>query len=294
MIVPFKNDHNIGPIIACIATYYKHDARFPIVADTLYKKIAEKNTETYVALSDNTVVCIAIIEWLEKSYGNIWLHSMQESDEWAFAQALAPCIHNTILELIQFTQTFHYRDAFIDMGYHEKERMRMVFSEDAPPVYIRQDGVSFEPLTHAHNRVSAAISWDAHRHRQHMECYGAYNTVANRSQFAQQLRMGVHGDSIVPASILMRYNNQPIGCIEMVAVDHGPAPIAWIMDIAIVSAYQSKRLGGSMVGYALDQAYAAGYPTVGLSVTLDNTRAVNLYKRLGFVEESIFVEIMAL
>ena len=69
---------------------------------------------------------IAIIEILDKYYGNLIVHTLSEEDETILASHLAPIIKDHVLELIQFRSNFTYRDTFIHMGFKEKERARMI------------------------------------------------------------------------------------------------------------------------------------------------------------------------
>ena len=56
----------------------------------------------------------------------------------------------------------------------------------------------------------------------------------------------------------------------------------WITDLFVDPAAQGQGVGKALLGHAIDRLTAAGRPTLGLAVTLDNP-ATRLYEDLGFV-----------
>jgi len=57
--------------------------------------------------------------------------------------------------------------------------------------------------------------------------------------------------------------------------------------MGIIPAYRGKGLGRRLLLAALNQARTAGFIRVELSVHADNTRAVALYERIGFISEGV-------
>lgn len=59
------------------------------------------------------------------------------------------------------------------------------------------------------------------------------------------------------------------------------------LGISILKAYHHQGLGTYMMQHLLDQAHRMKKHTVALEVRADNTPAVSLYKKLGFVVEGV-------
>mgnify|MGYP001277729746 CR=1 FL=1 len=262
-------------------------------AEYLINKINADGSTTYIATKDNDICALGILEIMDRMYGNLILHCIEEDDEKAFAEALKNIIEKNILELIQFRSSFNYRDTFINLGFREKERVRMIHNniklfEDDPVL----SQVNFKKLEKSDNAICGVISFNAHKHRQHIECYDVYNSEQNRAIFANDLRSKKHGSPIETASLLMYYDKQPIGLIEVVNILHFDTNIGWIMDVAILPQFQGMGLGKHIIKKSLGEASKAGYESVGLGVTLTNKGAYQLYNELGFEEYEVFVEII--
>ena len=261
----------------------------------LEEKINQKNTKIYLLENNEENTGLAILEIIDKYYGNLIIHTLHESDEALFAVYLKEIIKDHVLELIQFRSGFGYRDTFIELGYREKERARMMHHDIGQYAgYSPQKHISFKPLSKEDNQTSGTISYLAHQHRQYIECYDVYDSPKKRAQFANTLREGTHGESIKNASLLMLYQHQPIGVIEMVKLDYFGESIGWIMDVAVQPDFQGMGFGPQLIKKSLFEAYQSGYNKVGLGVTLSNQSARQLYDHLGFEEYEIFVEIIGL
>ena len=129
--------------------------------------------------------------------------------------------------------------------------------------------VSFHQLKSKSDLIhSGEISYQAHKHRQHIECYDAYNSAEKRTQFATDLRSGKHGKGIDEASLLMSYDGQAVGVIDVVEVPYKDEKIGWIMDISVLPEFQGIGLGQQLIKQSLSNAYYAGYSKIGLGVTL--------------------------
>lgn len=58
-----------------------------------------------------------------------------------------------------------------------------------------------------------------------------------------------------------------------------------IDDLFVTSAYRGMGLGEKMMSYLIDFSRQNGYTRIQLHSGLDNQRAHNLYKKMGFIEE---------
>ncbi len=263
--------------------------------DYLLEKINAGNTTTSYFVENDQVEGMVIIEIIDKYYGNLIVHTLEEKNETKFANYIAQTkmIENNILELIQFRSNFNYRDEFLAAGLREKERIRMCQKNlNKYQTFRAFSNISFVETTKDNNEVCGEISYQAHKHRMHIECYDVYSSAEKRSEFSNELRINKHGNAIKEACLLMKLNNKYIGLIEVIHVKNFNMEMGWIMDVALLPEFQGLGYGKHLIEKSCFELYKKGYDAIGLGVTLTNTGAYNLYKNMGFEEYEYFVEIM--
>ena len=265
----------------------------------LTEKMEDSNSKFRYLVADNgDVVGLAILEHLDSDYGNLIVHTIDEAHESYFASLLMEdrFLGSYVLEHIQFRSNFNYRDIFLQFGCKEKERVRMIHEQisdfaDLPTF----DGVSFKPLTESDEDAEACgiISYEAHKHRLHVERYDAYASPEKRAKFCKELRTPQHGKPISNACVLMYEHDVPIGVMETVLVHNWGMDMGWLMDVALLPTYQGLGYGKHMVHYVLHTLHNLGYTHCGLGVTCSNNNAHDLYERMGFKDYEFFVEVIA-
>jgi RimJ/RimL family protein N-acetyltransferase len=57
--------------------------------------------------------------------------------------------------------------------------------------------------------------------------------------------------------------------------------------MGVVPDYRGRGIGTRLMDQALKKAFATGFVRVVLSVRADNTRAIRLYEKFGFVREGV-------
>lgn len=60
-----------------------------------------------------------------------------------------------------------------------------------------------------------------------------------------------------------------------------------VLGMGIITAYRGQGIGSRMLASTLELAWARGIRRAELNVRSDNTRAIALYRRFGFVEEGV-------
>ena len=91
--------------------------------------------------------------------------------------------------------------------------------------------------------------------------------------------------------ILMVYDGQRFVAHALIQLNHKDSATgmlqAWIYDVSVVQDYWHRGVGRFLMQKAEELARQQKLGAVGLGVTLSNERAVNFYRRLGFIEERI-------
>ena len=261
----------------------------------LTSKLVSNKTSVSYLVDNDAPIGICIIEILDKYYGNLILHAINPDDEPLFASLISNSgmLQKQVLELIQFRSNFNYRDIFLDLGYREKERMRMIHTNIKQFDQFSWDPhLSFRPITMDDANICGHISHDAHKHRLHIEHYDVYESVDKRAGFCRSLHSNKHGSIISDASLLMMLDDTPIGLVETTESKSWNMTFGWLMDVAIHPEHQGLGYGKIIVQKILQNLHQLGYQNAGLGVTLTNKNAKLLYEDLGFVDHEYFVEII--
>src|SRR5262249_17170885 len=152
-------------------------------------------------------------------YGNIVLYCINDADQVALTQALVKSgyLEGAVAELVQMRPGFVFRDTFIELGYKEKERQRMIYDDEkplfAPPF---REGVTLESIGPESLHQVAEISHKAHDIRRHIEGYYDFSSSGARFEMAQKLQKSECGSYIKEASLLLRYNGEPAAICEVI------------------------------------------------------------------------------
>jgi len=179
-----------------------------------------------------------------------------------------------VLELIQFIDGFDFRDAFLDFGFQEKERQRMLYKIENPPEFDARPEVIFDALSEDTAATVGLISHNAHEIRKNIEGYRDFSSPELRANMAKRMRQGHYGTPVDNASVLMHFKGEPAGICDVVEIEcWGYKRIAWIMDVAILPDFQGYGLGKHLIQKVISEVAQAGIPAVGLGVTLSNERA---------------------
>ena len=259
------------------------------------KELYQKETLIVYVLKDKAVcVGFCFLEMLELDYGQLIVHTRDPEDEVFFATELMRegILKDRIVELIQFREGFQLRDAFIEAGCIEKERVKMVHSHlDYFEHFVLPVGVSMLPFNKASLENGVKISNQAHLVRHKEERYSNYATLENRKNFALGLRDPAKNNYIEEASNILCVGSVYVGVLEAIFFLHQKEEMPWIADISILPQYQGKKYGELLLHYSLAQFYKMGHMKAGLSVSIKNTAAFELYKKTGFEESEYFVEL---
>ena len=86
-------------------------------------------------------------------------------------------------------------------------------------------------------------------------------------------------------SIIDRTSAQLIGLLLCSSVR---SDVGHVTQVCVMPQYRSRRLGERLIIQCAENLRSRGFQELSLTVTAANTRAVDLYKRLGFVQSKVF------
>lgn len=260
----------------------------------LTERFSDPNCELRLLSKHSEIVGFALLDILGISFANLCIHCLHEEDEAAFVKLLhdTKFLNNMTAELIQFRSSFTIRDAFIELGITEKERVKMIHPDlSCFNTLTLASPLSLKAITQLDIELCGKISYKAHQKRFNDERYYNYATPQQRKIFSEELR---EFDSLIDeASCFLVYEKKAIGFVECIIMQFQDETIPWIADISILPKYQAQGFGQLLLQHALNKLYCLGYQKAGLSVTCANENAYHVYQKLGFEAQHYYVELLA-
>ncbi|MBT5855254.1 GNAT family N-acetyltransferase [bacterium] len=257
--------------------------------------ILKREIDGIIGFEEDSPVALAWVDLPNGCYGNAVVHCTRPELEPPLIQALheTGLLTGNVVELVQIVKGFSYRDAFIALGYKEKERQRMTIELKDYPEPEPLEGVVCDVITEESVPNIAQISHMAHDTRKHIEGYRDFSSIASRSNMASKMRAGDYGAPLQSACLHLTYNGTPAAIVDVLDIEFwGESHVAWIMDVAVIPEYQGFGLAQYMIKKSLHEASKAGSTISALAVTLSNKPAVRLYESLGYECVEYFVEII--
>ena len=151
--------------------------------------------------------------------------------------------------------------------------------------------IFFEEAGSEHVDISSKISFDAHKVSKDYEHYVELSELDKRQALEKRLYTGSYGKVIRPATLLMYYEDTPIGACSVVSTScWGMEDVPWVFDLSLDPKYHGQGLGKHLMQQVLAILANAGYTITGLAVTTSNKSAIGLYEKLGFFKVDEFSE----
>ncbi len=162
-----------------------------------------------------------------------------------------------------------------------------------PRVYLELDLVSYHPdldsvqdgaISQWDSRFVTQAAWIVQKsYEKELDAVICedYCTVAGCEGYLRSLLANPGCGVFIPEASFMGWDHggKPNGFVLTSCISKAGAMIP---QISILPTYQGLGLGGALMGKTLRTLKAAGYRKVSLTVTRENTRALEWYQRLGF------------
>ncbi len=261
----------------------------PGIEEILLKKTKDlqDGTQAGIFLIDNNIP--KGMAWMEPTgehYGSMLLHVLDKNYEQDLVKAyLASGASDTrLLELITFHKENNYSQYLQEEGLHVLPRKRMaLYLDQWQEKNDSNDKITVTRLTKEEAAMTSELSNKAHAISGDQVLSLDMSVFEHRYKLETSLYEGKHGHLVEPATLLLSYENQPVGICSVVEVNcWGFEKAAWIFDMCIHPDFHGKGLGKFLFHKTLDALKDMQYPIVGLAVTEGNTHAEHLYETCGF------------
>ncbi|QNO13790.1 GNAT family N-acetyltransferase [Alkalicella caledoniensis] len=115
--------------------------------------------------------------------------------------------------------------------------------------------------------------------------YSEFFTPKGQRKVLNQIVEGNYGEFLAQESLFLMKNNEIIGYGLVTAKNR---ETCFLMDFAIAPHEQGKGLSKKLLNKMFQLLIQKGYTKMSLAVTMDNKKALNLYKQIGFKKINSF------
>ncbi len=250
----------------------------------------------FAAFKENEIIGICWLDPSSERYGSILLHTILTEYEPLLAAKLirSQLLLSRVVEIITFRDPKKYLETFLALGYKEKFRYRMgLKKEEFLGVDPMPKGLAVKSITEKDIETISEISYIAHKERNDLEGYIDYSTLDYCINHKTRLFQNEFGKFIPDASLLLTYFDKPIGAVVSIEIKYwGLECMSWVFDVILLPEYHGYGFGKILMQQMLEKTFSLNYPMIGLSVTVSNKKAKNLYEKLGFLIYEEYHEII--
>ena len=252
------------------------------------------HVETFIMHDGDAPVGMGWIELTTQSYGNVTFHVLEKK---YVNDLICFFVENKsfdykIIEIVHLEETSMYKDALYAQPLIANIRQRMSLWLENRSFYIEEtQPFTFSEYQKSDAEWAAELSIKSHSISKDYKMYNEMIYVENRIELEKRVWSGWYGDIINPASLVLHYNNQPVGyCVVVSTKCWGYKKVPWIFDICVDPSYHGQGIGKALSYRSLNKLIEMNFPLMGLAVTLSNQYAISLYEKLGFQLVDVFYE----
>ena len=201
----------------------------------------------------------------------------------------SPGIHRVEAQLLVH-ETGEVARPFLEQGFQRHSRLFMVLplgsgSKQAEPVH---PDIEIRRWSEQDYQPAAAVITTAYRGHVDSEINDQYRTLSGSLRFLNNIvRFPGCGTFDADASFVAIHKKSRtlIGLILCSRVRHD---VGHVTQVCVLPEYRSQRLGVSLLAASSENLRRRNFCMLSLTVTQANTRAVDLYRRLGFDTKRVF------
>ncbi len=268
----------------------------PIAQSMKHKIFHEKKFKIYpyILFDSGTPVAITWVELSTQYYGNITAFFLDDIYTTVLVKLLRKKLYfeNKIMELVAINHMGKFKDACYKNELIPNIRKRMYLWLNNCDYYHQTDHpFEFKLYTPDYYDWSAKLSVESHNISKDYIYYQEMIHPEKRKGLEEIVLKGTYGKIIQPASLVIYYNNKPVGFCLVVEVEcWGYKTVPWIFDICIDPSFHGQGLGKALSKEMLNILIEMNYEIMGLAVTLTNKYAIKMYSNLGFLDLDVFYE----
>lgn len=259
----------------------------------LFKENKYKNFP-FIAFCNKNPIGILWVELTTQYYGSvsIFIPNKIHCDNVVKKLYELEFFNNKMIEVIGIDSLDEYKHSCFKLGLNSNIRKRMyLWLTNIDCFHLNDHPFEFKLYTQNYYDWSSELSVKAHKISKDYEHYVEMLYPENRKQLEEKVLEGLYGKIVQPASLVLYYNNKPVGyCLVVEVKCWGYERVPWVFDICIDPAFHGQGMGNILTKKMLNKLIELDYEIMGLAVTLTNKYAMKMYKKYGFLDLDVFYE----
>ena len=276
--------------------WLKKGEKQPVSKQMKYKLFKEKKYENFpcIAYCNDKPVGILWVEFTTQYYGSatLFIPNNVHCDNVINQLYKYEFFNNKMIEIIGIDSLDKYKHSCFKLGLTSNIRKRMyLWLTNIDYFDMGEHPFEFKLYTQNYYDWSSELSVKAHKISKDYEHYIEMLYPKNRKKLEEKVLAGLYGSIIQPASLVLYYNNKPVGyCLVVEVKCWGYERVPWVFDICIDPAFHGQGMGNILTKQMLNKLIELDYEIMGLAVTLTNKYAIKMYNKYGFLELDVFYE----
>ncbi len=204
----------------------------------------------------------------------------------------SPGIHRVEAQLLAH-ETGELGAPFLSTGFHRFRRLFLgvnLRGTDAPPPPTARSAhdIQIRPWAEQDYQPAAGIITAAYRAHIDSEINDQYRTNAGSIRFLNNI-VRFPGCGVFDAeSSFVAVHKPSRGLVGLILCSRVKDNVGHVTQLCLLPEYRGQRIGEGLVAATYRSLRARDFDLLSLTVTEANHRAVDLYKKLGFVEHHVF------
>jgi ribosomal protein S18 acetylase RimI-like enzyme len=201
----------------------------------------------------------------------------------------SPGVHRVEAQLLVH-ETGEVVRPFLEQGFHRHSRLFMVLPLGAQPVALQppHPEIEIRRWSEQDYQPAAALITTAYRGHVDGEINDQYRTLSGSLRFLNNIVRFPGCGIFDPESSFVAVHRRTRSVVGVILCSRVRHDVGHVTQVCVLPDYRSQRIGVSLLAAASENLRRRNFDLLSLTVTQANTRAVDLYHRLGFEIKRVF------
>jgi ribosomal protein S18 acetylase RimI-like enzyme len=201
----------------------------------------------------------------------------------------SPGIHRVEAQLLAHEANAVSRP-FLDTGFQRHPRLFMVLpfaDTEAKKIAIHPD-VEIRPWVENDYQASAAVITASYRGHVDAQINDQYHTLSGSLRFLNNIVRFPGCGIFDPESSFVATDRKTKGLIGLILCSRVRSDVGHVTQVCVLPEYRSRRIGETLIASTENNLRKRNFNSLSLTVTEANSKAVALYRKLGFDSKRVF------
>jgi len=201
----------------------------------------------------------------------------------------SPGIHRVEAQLLAH-ETGEVVKPFLQQGFSRHPRVFMTLDIPARPAPVPAIASQFEirPWSEQEYQGAAAVITAAYRGHVDADINDQYRTLSGSLRFLNNIVRFPGCGLFDPRASFLVFQKQTRTLIGLILCSQVRPDVGHITQVCVLPEYRSAGLGEALLAATTNNLRPRNFRSISLTVTEANSRAIALYKRIGFISNRVF------